>query len=189
MVSSRLHISVLVTESLSTKENHELGLKTKQKQKGSSFSNYNNQKSSFHLSHVQVCKTTKKREKKQTAMPYSFHSFNNPCLTGAAYSSSEQRSRGNTQVLHQSGFEFIRHTVGRMARKQCGLPRALDHISHTLCAPPTTSSSIKRYHSFDVPGCYYITSHHITSLRSIDTDSRGKQYTLHIKTNTRTPEK
>lgn len=122
-------------------------------------------------------------------MPYSFHSFNNPCLTGAAYSSSEQRSRGNTRVLHQSGFEFIRHTVGRMARKQCGLPRALDHISHTLCAPPTTSSSIKRYHSFDVPGCYYITSHHITSLRSIDTDSRGKQYALHIKTNTRTPEK
>lgn len=97
--------------------------------------------------------------------------------------STEQHSQGNTQVLHQRGFEFIRHTVGKMARKQCVLPKALDHISHALCSLPTTSTCIKRYHSFDVPGCYYIASH-----QNIDTESRGKQCALHINTNTRTPE-
>lgn len=56
---------------------------------------------------------------------------------------TEQHSQGNTQVLHQRGFEFIRHTVGRMARKQCALPEALDHISHTLCAPLTISTRHK----------------------------------------------
>lgn len=97
---------------------------------------------------------------------------------------TEQHSQSNTQVLHQRGFEFIRHTVGRIARKQCVLPKALDHISHALCALPTTSTGRNRYRSFDVPACYYITSY-----QSIDRDSGGKQYTLHIKTPTPEPQR
>lgn len=76
---------------------------------------------------------------------------------------SEQHSQGNTQVLHQRGFEFIRHTVRKLARKQYVLPKALDHISHTLCAPLTTSADIKRYASFDAAGCYYIAPQNITA--------------------------
>lgn len=100
---------------------------------------------------------------------------------------SERCSQGNTQVLHQRGFEFIRHTVGRLARKQYVLPKALDHISHTLCAPLTTSTDIKRYQSFDVAGPYCITPCNITA--QYWQGQQGESHTLYILIPTREPQR
>lgn len=121
----------------------------------------------------------RKKKKKEAAMHYSFHSFNNPGLTGAANSKWTPLTRQHPSSPSKGIWMHSSHW-GEKGKKTMRTPQGSgSHFTWAHCETPTTSSCINCYNSFHVPGCWYITSH-----RSTDTEGWAKQYDLHINTNT-----
>lgn len=128
------------------------------------------------MNHVQVSVKIQKEEREKKPMPYSFHSFNKPCLTGAAYSVWTTFTRQHLSSPSKGIWMHSSHwgeRQGKEKKKQYTLPKALDHISHTA----TTSSSINCYNSFDVPDCCYIAASHRIAVLTL---RAGQSNTLKI---------